>query len=579
MKIFVSFYRVSLGLLLLAGLGHAAFAQDAATTTDAAERTAPASAAKTASAPTATLRISAAVNASAAVRSSLWEPPPDSDRSFSTDSGPGLDTGCSFRSQGPIFYTIEVKRFVGELNPDGTLKNADELIAAGRISPRVKLIMPGYDVDSGAFVGRGIAPEVDRVSFNGETVGNLEGVNNDWYLNSFEIDVHKVKFAAAGTGGGEPTGGVNEIRIDIDTANSGEYWCTSVDWGNASFKAMSPVILIHGNGSNPGFFDRMGFTAELHARHIPYDFINLGAPNFIENNGWEINKQIQSLVRTLGVKSVHIVAHSKGGLDTREYLAKFQGIHQKTFKILSFTTLSTPHNGSVLADLSVERYNAAQHVGRIGRVRFSDQFPTFTNTLTYFATREGPDRGRLNLTTAFVGGFNRDNVGRIGNLGITFNTIGADADTNGNAQIDRNPDEYLDLRTESKELTDLDSRTIPIVGTPVGQDATRYIVDTLYQVLRRTAAVNVGYGTEGIWPLNHTLATIYSVDNASPLGNDTLVTIPSARGVGFFQPLVRNSFTFEGGAGRNHSNVADRGVARQVIPWMLEAEVRAAGRR
>src|SRR5207248_1078619 len=108
--------------------------------------------------------------------------------------------------------------------------------------------------------------------------------------NSFEVDIHKVKFAKAGTDGGEPTGGVNQVRIDIDTANADEDWCTSADWGNASFRALSPVILIHGNGSDPGFFDRMGFTEELRARHIPYDFINLGAPNFIENNGWEINK-------------------------------------------------------------------------------------------------------------------------------------------------------------------------------------------------------------------------------------------------------------------------------------------------
>ena len=314
----------------------------------------------------------------------------------------------------------------------------------------------------------------------------------------------------------------------------------------------------------------MGFTDELHAQHIPYDFINLGAPNFIENNSWEINKQIQSLIRTLGVKGVHIVAHSKGGLDTRDYLARYQKVHQKTFKILSFTTLSTPHNGSVLADLAITRWEAAQHVGRLGRVRFTDQFPAYANSLTFLATREEPDRGRQNLTTGFVGGFNRDNVGRIGGLGITFGAIAADADTNGNARIDRDPDEYLDLRRESAELRRLDGIT---------EGGSRYVIDTLYQILRRSAGVRVDYTPEGLWPLNHEVGTISSLDNPPALGNDTLVTIPSGHGAGFFQGLTRNSFTFQGGAGRNHSNVADRGVAQRVIPWMIEAERRSGGLR
>ena len=519
---------------------------------------------------------SATVSATAAVRTSLWDPPPDSDRSFSTDNAPGLDTGCIFRSQGPITYTIEIKRFIGELNPDGTLKNADALIAAGLVSPRVKLIMPGFDVDSAANVS-GVPPEVDRVSFNGEAVGILEGVNNDWFLNSFEIDIRKVKFAEAGTGGGEPTGGVNEIRIDIDTASANENWCTSVDWGNASFRALSPVILVHGNGSDPGFFRRMGFVDELVARRIPFDFVNLGPPNFIETNGFEVNKQIQSLVRQIGAKNIHIVTHSKGGLDTREFLGRYYGAQRGMYKILTLTTLSTPHNGSVLADLALERHNAAARVGRLGRVEF-EGFPDYTRQLVALATWGGVDNGRRNLTTGFVGGFNRENVGRIGSLGITYGTVAADADLNGNARMDReNPDEYFHLRTESAELRRLDEQTVPVTGHPVGRQLSRFVVDSLYQILRQTATVSVSYRTQGIWPATREVATIRSNPNPAPLGNDTLVTIPSARGEGSFQPLVRNTFTFQGGAGRNHSNVADRGVAQRVIPWMIEAERRAGG--
>ena len=231
------------------------------------------------------------------------------------------------------------------------------------------------------------------------------------------------------------------------------------------------------------------------------------------------------------------------------------------------------HVRGVAAVAALERFNAAQRVGRLGRVEF-EGFPDYTRQLVALATWGGVDNGRRNLTTTFVNGFNRDNIGRIGNLGITFNTIAADADLNRNGQMDReNPDEYFHLRAESAELRGLDETRV------IGQRTSRFVIDSLYQILRRTATVRVTYRPEGLWPLNHEVATITSIDNATLLGNDTLVTIPSARGEGSFQRLTRNSFTFEGGDGRNHSNVADRGVAQRVIPWMIEAERRAGGLR
>jgi pimeloyl-ACP methyl ester carboxylesterase len=514
-----------------------------------------------------------ATMASLAVRSSPFEPPEDSDRSFSTDSGPGLDTGCSFRSEGPLIFNIEIKRFIGELNADGTLKNANALIAAGAISPKVKLIMPNYDVDSDASFP-GIAPERDRVSVNGEEVGYLEGANNQWMLNSFEIDVRKIKFAAAG--GSEPAGGVNEIRIDIDTANSEEYWCTSTDWGSSSFRALSPIIFIHGNGSNGGFFTRQGFTAELDARGLEYNnSINLATAksgsDFIANNARELNEKLPRIIRSLGSKTVHLIAHSKGGLDTRAYLADFQRNYQRQFKILSLTTLSTPHDGSVLADVSVERREAADQVGYTGKIDY-EGFPRYMQQLLAVEQLMGLDDGRRNLTTGFVAGFNQNNLPRLDGLGVTFNTIAADADTNSNGQMDRNPDEYFHLRAESGSLNNIDR---------VSESASRYIVDTLYQILRKTRGVNVRYRDQCVTRFGpcRKIATITSIDNASLLGNDTLVTIPSARGANSIQSRTTNSRTFSGGNGKNHSNVADREVARAVIPWLFEIERRNGGLR
>lgn len=151
-------------LILLLSTGRAALAQDAKPSDRSPGGPRAAS----------TQRIS---TAAAVFRTSPFDPPDASDISFFTDAAPRLDTGCTFRSGGPIVYQIEIKRFLGELNPDGTLKNAAALVAAGLLSPKVKLIMPGFDIDSGP-PPPDVAPEIDRVSFNGQPVGVLSGQNN-----------------------------------------------------------------------------------------------------------------------------------------------------------------------------------------------------------------------------------------------------------------------------------------------------------------------------------------------------------------------------------------------------------------
>jgi triacylglycerol esterase/lipase EstA (alpha/beta hydrolase family) len=514
----------------------------------------------------------------AATRTSPFDPPEDSDHSFSTDDAPKLDTGCIFRASGPIVFNIEIKRFVGELNSDGTLADADKLIASGALSKTAKLIMPGFDVDSSS-TAPGVQPERDRVSVNGEEVGFLQGVNNQWILNSFEIDIRKIKFAERGENGSPPSGGVNEIRIDIDTANTTQAWCTSIDWGSAGFRALSPIILIHGNNSDDDFFVRQGFTQELDERALVYDNKVFGdsranpTANFISVNTKILNDSIPRIARSIGAKTVHLVAHSKGGLDARSYLANFQPQHDKDFKVISLTTLSTPHDGSVLADLSIERSEAARQASLFG-LEF-EGFPAFTRQLTFVDSQLGIDNGRRNLTTGFVTNFNNLNRQRLASSGTIFNTIAADMDLNSDGGVNRLfPDEFFHLRQESDSLSSIDSKTLGIVSTK--------IVDNLYQILRKTRRVHVSYRDVICIPFTNICRRIYtltSVDNATLLGNDSLVTIPSAQGAGSFRALTTNSFTFEGPNGRNHSNVANRGVAQRVLPWLFTADRTKGGLR
>src|SRR5688572_9315748 len=100
--------------------------------------------------------------------SSPFAPPEADDQHFVSDQGSGLDTGCTFRSGGPLLIRVMIDRYVGPTNPDGTLQNATDLIARGIIGPRAYLRMPAFDVDSGAILPAPEEPEIDKVFLNGK---------------------------------------------------------------------------------------------------------------------------------------------------------------------------------------------------------------------------------------------------------------------------------------------------------------------------------------------------------------------------------------------------------------------------
>lgn len=65
----------------------------------------------------------------------------------------------------------------------------------------------------------------------------------------------------------------------------------------------------------------------------------------IETNAEQLRDYISDVLEKTGAKKVHLIAHSKGGLDLK-YMFKTYGLSDR---VASFTTLSTPHKGSVVA--------------------------------------------------------------------------------------------------------------------------------------------------------------------------------------------------------------------------------------
>lgn len=118
--------------------------------------------------------------------------------------------------------------------------------------------------------------------------------------------------------------------------------------GDVSINLKYPVILVHGMGFRDSkFFCYWGRVPKMY-RKMGLDIYfggqdSTGAP---ETNARQIGDTIDEVLKKTGAKKVNVIAHSKGGLDTR-YLISSLGYEDK---IASLTTLQTPHHGSKTVD-------------------------------------------------------------------------------------------------------------------------------------------------------------------------------------------------------------------------------------
>jgi pimeloyl-ACP methyl ester carboxylesterase len=303
-----------------------------------------------------------------------------------------------------------------ELNSDGTLKDPSKLIDNKVIGSQAKISLPTYDIDDKA-INPGFSPEIDKIYFNGEYIKDLSGYNGKWVNDSFPVDIGKVKFNAE-----------NEIRVEIDAANagSGEYWCMAVDWVAIEYDAAAPYVLAHGINAQSDTWDEAAAPGVLNTMDnssVLYRRFSTGMNGSVASNAKDLKKQISTFLDTVKSKKVNIIAHSKGGLDSQA-LAK---ISKPEFEVLSLSTLSTPHRGSVVADLQLlQRKEIDEYVNKGQDPNgYAQQFVSLS--LAGWASREkgaGPQLPGLNdLTTQSAS--SAILAGIRGNVKNTF-TIGSD---------------------------------------------------------------------------------------------------------------------------------------------------------
>jgi triacylglycerol lipase len=461
---------------------------------------------------------------------SPFAPPDADDTLFVVDRGPGLDTGCTFRRGSPLQIKIPIKRAVGAVDGFGYLADPAGLKLRGLISPTAKLIIPAFDID----VAGPPYPEVDRVEFNGHNLGNLTGSNGIWKGNEFRIPIEWIRFPHPAMGGlayDEPTGAEpipadNTVMIHIDEANTtgNDGWCMAVDWVQLEFKAIAPIFLVHGIAAQSDTWDT-SFKTYFDSARVPYSSkINLIENGSVEDNARELDVRLYPLVRAFGARKFHIVAHSKGGLDTRLYTNTLY--NPKVAKLLSVSTLSTPHHGSVAADII--------HAAR--RTNDPDSTDPDIERLIDFEQVSPPQEpGLLDLKTDSAANFNRYQPLR---TDIQWWGWGANADANGNGTID------------------VPSETDVMIPDWIPNNVVSMVMNSTYRVLANVETITITTVTD-TWGLNEYTAIEKGQTYGFPVGNDLAVTTLSA-----FPP---RGGSFMGAFQANHTTIRSSQAAQSIL--------------
>jgi triacylglycerol lipase len=111
-----------------------------------------------------------------------------------------------------------------------------------------------------------------------------------------------------------------------------------------------PIVLVHGIVAHDReglihFWGRIPKTLEAHG--VKVFFGNTDAWGSIVSNAEILKTTIDRILQETGSEKVNIIAHSKGGVDSRYLIWKYD----YGDKVASLTTISTPHHGTEIADV------------------------------------------------------------------------------------------------------------------------------------------------------------------------------------------------------------------------------------
>ncbi len=134
---------------------------------------------------------------------------------------------------------------------------------------------------------------------------------------------------------------------------SGKIWSTLERASEKLCQTKYPLLMVHGvffrDYKYLNYWGRIPKQLEAHGAKIFYG--NHQSAASVADSGAELAERIREILRETGCEKVNIIAHSKGGLDTR-YAVGMLGMAPFT---ASLTTINTPHRGCVFADYLLDK--------------------------------------------------------------------------------------------------------------------------------------------------------------------------------------------------------------------------------
>ena len=159
-------------------------------------------------------------------------------------------------------------------------------------------------------------------------------VLNIWYLRKIiRITADEVEFETE--------------KWELDTARAESEVC----------RTKYPILLVHGvffrDFRYVNYWGRIPRALQRNGAVLCYGQQQSAAA--VEDSGRELAERIRQILAETGCGKVNIIAHSKGGLDSRAAIAH-QGMAPY---VASLTTINTPHRGCIFAEYLLEKIPAA----------------------------------------------------------------------------------------------------------------------------------------------------------------------------------------------------------------------------
>jgi len=204
-----------------------------------------------------------------------------------------------------------------------------------------------------------------------------------------------------------------------------------------------PILMVHGvffrDFKRVNYWGRIPKELEINGARIFYGNNSSAAP--VRECAKELQKTIEEVLKKTGAEKVNVIAHSKGGLDTRAAI-NIPGVAEH---IATLTTVNTPHRGCEYADYLLNKVSPSirdsiAHAYNTAAAKLGDPDPDFVAAVTDLThekcasfneeMKDSPDiyyqsfgskinsaiKGRFPLafTTDFVAHFDGPNDGLVG---------------------------------------------------------------------------------------------------------------------------------------------------------------------